>query len=558
MHGMPSYGKALCRLYMDKGRTDEAIGVASTCYASVRDNVTGFPPVGPAFRPALQTWLLWAEICGNVYEKGGQRCMARMVYEVTLQDLKRFHWDSPVTQMYSRDQTHYTDIFKRKLERLGPDSDDEEGDEEEPPIPSERQLRLALLKPAVDPTAPVEVTTCVVDIEKAPSYLALSYAWGNSRKVISYTREDGPPYADEADTPTPTIATGTILLDGKELSVRQTLRQALQVLRQRESETTIWVDALCTSTDEMKRRAAWALRMRNIYQKAAEVVVWLGQGEEDTRSGMEYWENFCEESYRGKIAMPLGDLSESLFGSKSSVPWEGIYKILRSEWWTRIWTLQEFIVAKELSIRCGDKMAPWDNLADFTSFVIRHSRTYQCCAALEPHVWQVIDLVKEREEYINLRDKVRIKSGYPLEKLWQITKRHESWDPRDKIFALIGLVDRTSAKYVPKVNYDFCACAAYSDMIVFRNIEPKALSDGALAHSRITSAVLFLGLEQGTEEALEHTYTWDSKRVDEKCDGEKCGRRLKCFSTNSSSIRPIGVFTRCCNTRSGCMTRTSK
>jgi hypothetical protein len=126
--------------------------------------------------------------------------------------------------MYSRDQTHYTDIFKRKLERLGPDSDDEEGDEEEPPILSERQLRLALLKPAVDPTAPVEVTTCVVDIEKAPSYLALSYAWGNSRKVISYTREDGPPYADEADTPTPTIATGTILLDGKKLSVRQTLR----------------------------------------------------------------------------------------------------------------------------------------------------------------------------------------------------------------------------------------------------------------------------------------------------------------------------------------------
>jgi hypothetical protein len=45
---------------------------------------------------------------------------------------------------------------------------------------------------------------------------------------------------------------------------------------------------------------------------------------------MEYWENFCEESYRGKIAMPLGDLSESLFGPKSSVPWEEIYKILRS------------------------------------------------------------------------------------------------------------------------------------------------------------------------------------------------------------------------------------
>ena len=38
--------------------------------------------------------------------------------------------------------------------------------------------------------------------------------------------------------------------------------------------------------------------------------------------------------------------------------------------------------------------------------------------------------------------------------------------------------------------------------------------------------------------ALKHTYTWDSERVDEKCDGEKCGRRLKCFSDKLPGYPP--------------------
>jgi len=36
MHCMPKAGKALCRLYMDNGRVDEAITVALTCYVVVR------------------------------------------------------------------------------------------------------------------------------------------------------------------------------------------------------------------------------------------------------------------------------------------------------------------------------------------------------------------------------------------------------------------------------------------------------------------------------------------------------------------------------------------
>jgi hypothetical protein len=142
--------------------------------------------------------------------------MAGMIYATTVQDLKRFNWGSPVTGMFARTQTFWSRIFQNTLDRLGPDSDDEDDDDERP-VPEERRLHLAVLKPAADPAAPVKITLSTVDIQKAPLYLALSYAWGNSRKVTSYTREDGPPYEDtdtDSDAPLPP----TVCLPQKQFS----------------------------------------------------------------------------------------------------------------------------------------------------------------------------------------------------------------------------------------------------------------------------------------------------------------------------------------------------
>jgi hypothetical protein len=162
MHQMPSFGKALCRFYMDDGRADDAIAVAATCYAAVRDQVTRHTPVGERLGPALDIFLLWAEICGNRCEEAGQKYMAGMIYATTVQDLKRFNWGSPVTRMFARTQIFSSRIFENVLDRLGPDSDDED-DDDEPPVPEERRWHMAVLKPAADPAAPIKITLSTVD-----------------------------------------------------------------------------------------------------------------------------------------------------------------------------------------------------------------------------------------------------------------------------------------------------------------------------------------------------------------------------------------------------------
>jgi hypothetical protein len=531
---MPTYGKGLCRLYMDKGCPDDAIGVAATCYAGMRSLVIDHPPVGKGFEPALQHFLLWAEICGNIYKEGRQGYMARMVFETTIQDLKRFGWDSPSTRMLQSSHTYYTGLFKKKLEGIGPDSDDESDEEsdDEPPIPPERQLKLAVIEPSSDPDTPVRVTTNIFDIEKAPLYEALSYAWGDSRKVISYTRTDGPPYAESTGGGASAPVMVPILLNGNTVHIRKTLHQALLALRQRETKTTIWIDALCTNPVEIQKRAEWSLQLKEIYKRAREVVIWLGEGDEETLRGIQYLRDFGEEHFREQSIANFGDLCEVLFRQDSSIPWDALRRILDAEWWTRIWSVQEFVMAKTLSLRFGDVSAPWEQLCNFLGFVMRYSWRFQCCGApTDPRTLSLFNLIKARSEYVNLRDRRRAETGYPLEQLWQATKSHESWDPRDKIFALVGLLDKTSLKYAPKVSYEFCPCAVYSDMMVFRNIGgPEALQDGPLAYSRVASGSTLLGLEQGTEEALKHVYTWNSERIRETCDGEACGRRQRCFA----------------------------
>jgi len=55
------------------------------------------------------------------------------------------------------------------------------------------------------------------------------------------------------------------------------------------------VDALYTSPAEMHRRVAWALCMRNIYQKAIKTIIWLSYGNNDIEAGIDCLNEFKEE-----------------------------------------------------------------------------------------------------------------------------------------------------------------------------------------------------------------------------------------------------------------------
>jgi hypothetical protein len=500
---------------MDQGRSSDAVAVASKCYAAIRNELLERHPVYVDLGEFFHNFVLWAEIVGNVYAETQQKYMAIHVYETTLFDMETLACDSPKTQLHSLEHEYFKSVFKRKLERLRANDSDEDDsyDDSESTISPSKRFRLAHILPSPNISAPIQCTVLTIGFATAPPYESLSYVWGGSRMVISYTRSDGPIYeADDGDAMTASLR--TILVNDVEKTVRPNLFAGMQHLRQHQSPVTVWIDALCMDGEDMQRRGEWAIRMRDIYKKAEEVIVWLGPGDEHTDKAMIFLTEFWE------LTPTLhGGEGEYLFGASATVPWTEICDLLQRNWWKRIWTLQEFCVAQRLSIHCGIHSIPWSYLQEFTTFVDLKSETYRF-PRHENSLRKVIDFVKEQHVYIFLVDEFRMDYGFSLDKLFHITEQCESYHPRDKIFALLGLLDQKSAQIAPKLNYRYSPCAVYSDMIVYMQVKNYA-DDRPIVEAKSATAL---------SDLRDHLALCPAEKIDSKCDGERCGRRLMCFT----------------------------
>ena len=91
----------------------------------------------------------------------------------------------------------------------------------EPLDSGSQELRLVILKPGRNPQDVIECTLIKESLANDIKFEALSYEWGtdcDNRKII---------------------------IDGREVSVRRNLWDALRHLRSRE-ERTLWIDAICS------------------------------------------------------------------------------------------------------------------------------------------------------------------------------------------------------------------------------------------------------------------------------------------------------------------------
>ncbi|KAL1641381.1 hypothetical protein SLS58_006082 [Diplodia intermedia] len=84
-------------------------------------------------------------------------------------------------------------------------------------------------------------------------YKALSYVWGSTKN------------------PEP------ISLQGFQHNVTKNLAQALRRLRERDRIVTLWIDALSINQEDSSERGSQVQAMRDIYENAEEVLVYLGE-----------------------------------------------------------------------------------------------------------------------------------------------------------------------------------------------------------------------------------------------------------------------------------------
>lgn len=135
----------------------------------------------------------------------------------------------------------------------------------EPLDTTSNQIRLLELLPSENPSIftwggylPNDRIVCrlmVKNLDDSPSYEALSYTWGNA----DYTK--------------------SIRLEGHSVLIRTNLADALMSLRHPTQSRILWTDALCINQQDVRERNHQVGQMGKIYSQAAEVLVWLGDGD---------------------------------------------------------------------------------------------------------------------------------------------------------------------------------------------------------------------------------------------------------------------------------------
>ncbi|KAG5746666.1 hypothetical protein H9Q72_006511 [Fusarium xylarioides] len=293
------------------------------------------------------------------------------------------------------------------------------------------------------------------------SYSALSYVWGSSR------------------------ATETIQIDGHDHNISVNLACAIRHLRDERNSVLIWIDALCINQCNIGERSSQVAMMRDIYASAQHVIVFLGHGSYhripknystkcllapiqfsnddrddslitqfhnswETMCRRAEWYSFCTicviralsdiDRYRATIKR-IADGKDS---SRLKL-FELVRSFINSQWWQRVWVIQEATVTSRIFVQYGNVKVPWEVLARSANTCDslgwgRQDTGSQLFFGIEREHAKVLPVLsKQIFEIERLRMEWADGKATTLLSLLQEFSSRKATDDRDKVFALLGL-----------------------------------------------------------------------------------------------------------------------
>jgi hypothetical protein len=260
-------------------------------------------------------------------------------------------------------------------------------------ITSENTIRVLFLDPGSGDD-PLRGKLEFVDIgaETVQEFWALSYVWGSPGKQ------------------------GIIDLGGGYGSVGQNLETAVRRFRRSDQVTAVWADALCINQDDVKERGGQVSLMGLVYSKAQRVVVWLGPDPLNKAA-----ETFA--TLRRKRDLDITDSERAAVG-----------EMLKCEWFTRLWVVQEVILARHADFFWGEETIPLKKVR------------------LSAHLF---NWMKHHEEAIWIGEIQSQKRNWDFIEVLRWTRTQKCWDDRDRIYAILGLPYTKDKQFIGAIKPDY-------------------------------------------------------------------------------------------------------
>ncbi|KAL9046329.1 MAG: hypothetical protein Q9214_000809 [Letrouitia sp. 1 TL-2023] len=257
-----------------------------------------------------------------------------------------------------------------------------------------------------------------------PIYEALSYTWGEAKEMH------------------------IIFVNERPFPVIPNLFVALKYLRKTEESRILWIDAICIDQNSLLEKTHQVGMMRDIYRGASQVLIWLGESDRDIRRAMA----FLRQRKRFQLLT-----SDEL---NPFVP--GLAKIFNQPWWSRIWVVQEVLVAtKPPLLGCGRRWLSWEDVETGMANLKRHQITGEVAESSFENPMAFNDLGLMTLENSNDGHHRRgsrnpwamRRKWWSLEDLLTATCNRNTTQPHDKVFSLLGLTLDSVLAEVP-IDYD--------------------------------------------------------------------------------------------------------
>jgi len=225
----------------------------------------------------------------------------------------------------------------------------------------------------------------------APEHFAVSYYWGQD------------------------VEGDFIHLNGTTLATRPSLHQLLLGLRKHCSGYPrwqyFWIEAICIDQSNGKEKSIQVRRMDETYRNAAATVVWLG--------AREHAANDDDKPVAGRNANHTAKLVSSSL----------VDEIFSRPYWSCIWIIQELVLAKDIVLLYGNLHFTWRGLTPPLQPRIIFGKSKWRHSALARLMLMVGGITHSR------------KNGGALGELMRSLAHSECADPRNRVFALLSLVE---------------------------------------------------------------------------------------------------------------------
>ncbi|KAG6361118.1 hypothetical protein INS49_009342 [Diaporthe citri] len=265
------------------------------------------------------------------------------------------------------------------------------------PIKQRSEMRLLKIQPG-EADDPIRGELVIVSTNSQENYDAVSYTWADQT-------------GDATRCFRAFIGIGYV-------SITRSCQEVLQRIRRRLCTKYVWIDSLCVDQDNLQERGHQVQLMPRIDTRAKKTYVYFGPTTSKDESILE--------------ALATGTVEHGWDADEAPF-WVALNKFLRRPYFFRVWIIQEIALSPNPVILCGEKVFPWSVLHNDTALQSLPDALY-------------IGLGKRVVSPLLSLGKRRLRNSAELLDLLRLGRHCQSTDPRDRVFALLGLVVDAAAE----------------------------------------------------------------------------------------------------------------